>query len=144
VKINIEQRVLRVPQVIPGGLGVDTLRVPARVYNRVMAIHPSINHPGAGIWAVTWAPTGQGVVELPTEGEAECFVLELLKDVELGKVRVEITEWSQTVDVAALTRFVVGWGERRKMALPRYLAKVTVPEGILVTGWQERKEKDGA
>jgi hypothetical protein len=139
MKVTIQQKTVRVPQVIP--IGIDTLRVPMKVYNKMLGVHPSINHPGGGIWSVSWAPTGQLVVELPSEKEAECFVLELLKDVELGKVLARVQDREQTVDVSALTRFVTFWGERRKLALPKYLAKTHIPEGVIITGWNERGDK---
>jgi hypothetical protein len=139
VKITITQRPLRIPQVVSNGILEN--HVLAKVYNRLLAVHPSVNHPGAGVWTVTWAPTGQGVVELPSEGEAECFVLELLKDIEQNKVLVIAAGRAQSVDVAALTRFCTFWGERRKLALPKYLAKTTMPEGLVIPGWHKREDK---
>lgn len=145
MKVTIADRQIRVP-INSGPNLIDTGRVDARVFSDRIAVHPSLNHPGAGVWMVSLASTGQGLMELPTREEAECFTLELLKDVECGKVYLDVDPNTVTglpavsVDVNALTLFCAFWGERRKLVLPAYLAKVTIPEGIVVTGWKDREK----
>lgn len=149
MRVTIEERKIRIP--LRSALNpnlIDTGLVDARVFDGLLAVHPSLHHPGAGIWMVTLAPSGQGIIELPSREEAECFCLELLKDKTAGKIvltaGVEETASGVrpvSVDVNSLTMFCTLWGERRKLSLPSYLAKITIPQGVIVTGWHDRERK---
>ena len=129
----IEKLKIRVPMVEIHG--IETNWVEALVFERAIAIHPSLNNPGAGIWTVTLARCGQGIVHLPSQVEAMAFATELLKeDLHLDEVIDYRTVPSEVI--GKLTLFVGAWGAKRAKVMPRYMVK-TIPEGIKVEGWDQ-------
>lgn len=133
--ISRNKRKIRLPLQIP--IGIETGWVEALVIGGVLAVHPSLNHPGAGVWTVTLAGCGQGIVHLPSEREAEAFAVELYRTCTAAGVSLDYAHHSQVPSdvVLAIKHFIERWGTLRYKVLPKRAAERTVPAGIAVPGW---------
>jgi hypothetical protein len=144
MRVSIRDGKLRLPLLGDNPNIIDTGFVPARFYSNStkpigeVAVHPSINKPGAGIFTVALATSGLGLMHLPSKEEAECFTLELLKEFSGKGIMLDFgpAEMPPTTRVA-ITFFRMQWHERRKLALPAHLAKTEIPVGIVITGARE-------
>jgi hypothetical protein len=144
MRVSMRDGKLRLPLVGDNPNVIDTGHVPAFFYCNVehpigeVAVHPSLNKPGAGIFTVALASSGLGLMHLPSKEEAACFALELLKEFSSKGIMLDFGPSDMPPSTRkALTFFRMQWHERRKLALPAHLAKTEIPAGIVITGAKE-------
>jgi hypothetical protein len=135
----------RIPIVRPDGTGIDESWTDGNFtynYNSVLTMHPSINHPGEGIWTVTHAPTGQGILHLPSQEEAAAFALWLLAKAHKERAELGFQHFAHAKERTKIwfSRKCVEWGTVRASILPKESLRTT-PAGIVVPGWEDRLRK---
>lgn len=147
--IVVEKKSQRIPVVLTDGTGIETgWSDPeyTQVFNNLFSVHPSLQHQGTPIFTVTHAPTGQGVLHLPTRVEAQMFAIWLLKEAYMqGMTRMLEFEHFANANKSArrwIQRECVKWGVERVKVLPREVAEHATPAQIeVVEQWGKEEVK---